>query len=210
MIAALLPGRLPVDSRWLRPAAGAARPLRDRRRAVSSAAISPDGRQLAIASRGKLSGPRSRPSRDSRDRRNRRRRSGRSGRRTAARSPTAPTGSFGRCLAEAGTPSAICELAGGLWDDDAGGAWLSDGTIVFSNGNAGLWQVSAQGGDPVEVLKVDPKQELDFHTASALPDGRSVVYVIHRAAEGAGADTLGIWSGGKARRMFEVEGAVPG
>ena len=131
--------------------------------------------------------------------------SGRSGRRTAARSPSAPTGSCGRCWPKRDS-SAICELASGLWDDDAGGAWLADGRIVFSNGNSGLWQVSAQGGDPIEVLKLDPKQELDFHTASALPDGRSVIYVIHRAAEGAGADTLGIWSGGKARRMFESKG----
>ena len=167
--------------------------------------ISPDGRHLAIASRGKLW------IRDL----------GRleireiEGTDDAVRpfwSPDSRTIAFGahgklwKVLAEAGTPSAICELASGLWDNDAGGAWLADSRIVFSNGNSGLWQVSSQGGDPIEVLKLDPKQELDFHTASALPDGRSVVYVIHRAAEGAGADTLGIWSGGKARRMFEAKG----
>ncbi len=191
----------------LAPRRAAAQPVRFEVSAgvVSSAAISPDGRHLAIASRGKLW------IRDL----------GRleireiEGTEDAVRpfwSPDSRTIAFGahgklwKVMAEAGTPSAICELASGLWDDDAGGAWLADGTIVFSNGNSGLWKVSAQGGDPVEVLKPDPKQELDFHTASALPDGRSVVYVIHRAAEGAGADTLGIWSGGKARRMFESKG----
>ncbi len=206
VIAALLAGT--AAGRFaLAPRRSSARPVRFEISAgtVSSAAISPDGRQLAIASRGKLW---------VRDlaRLEIREIEGTDGAVRPFWSPDSRTIAFGahgklwKVLAEAGAPSAICELAGGLWDDDAGGAWLSDGTIVFSNGNAGLWQVSSQGGDPIEVLKVDPKQELDFHTASALPDGRSVVYVIHRAAEGAGADTLGIWSGGKARRLFEAKG----
>jgi eukaryotic-like serine/threonine-protein kinase len=206
LIAALLAGT--AAGRFaLSPRHAAARPVRFEISAgrVSSAAISPDGRQLAIASGGKLR---------VRDfaRLEIREIEGTDGAVRPFWSPDSRTIAFGahgklwKVLAEAGTPSAICELASGLWDDDAGGAWLADGTIVFSNGNTGLWQVSAQGGDPVEVLKPDPKQELDFHTASALPDGRSVVYVIHRATEGAGATTLGVWSGGKARLMFESKG----
>ena len=103
-------------------------------------------------------------------------------------------------------PSAICELPSGLWDDDAGGAWLPDGTIVFSNGNTALFKVSAQGGDPVEMLKPDPKKELHFHAASALPDGKGILYVVHRAEEGKGNNTIAVWSGGKVRYVLEAAG----
>ena len=172
---------------------------------VSSAAISPDGRQLAIASRGKLFVR-------NLDRLEIREIEGTDGALRPFWSPDSRTIAFGahgklwKVLAEAGAPSVICELASGLWDADAGGAWMPDGTIVFSNGNSGLFQVSAQGGDPIEVLKPDPKQELHFHSASALPGGRGVVYVVHRAGEGTGNNTVAVWSGGKARIVYEAAG----
>jgi hypothetical protein len=173
--------------------------------AVSSAVISPDGRQLVIAAQDRLwirdlsrletreiagTDGAIRPfwSRDSR---------------TIA---YGARGKLWRVAADAGTPSVICDLASGLWDDDAGGAWMADDTIVFSNGNAGLWQVAAQGGDPVEVLKPDPERELHFHNLSGLPDGRSVIYVVHRAGEGVGTNTLSVWSAGQARVLHESQG----
>ncbi len=206
MVAALLAGT--AAGRFaLTPHRPPARPVRFQIDAgrVSSAAISPDGRRLAIASGGKLR-VRDLALLEIREI------EGSDGAIRPFWSPDSSTIAYGahgklwKVPAEAGAPSAICELAGGLWDDDAGGAWLSDGTIVFSNGNAGLWQVSAQGGDPVEVLKPDPKRELHFHTASALPDGRSVVYVVHRSGEGGGGDTLGLWTGGKARVLVTSAG----
>jgi len=206
VIAALLAGT--AAGRFaLTPRRPPARPVRFEISAgtVSSAAISPDGRRLAIASHERLS---------VRDlaRLEIREIGGTDGAVRPFWSPDSRTIAFGargklwKVLAEAGAPAVVCELPSGLWDTDAGGAWMSDGTIVFSNGNAGLWQVSAQGGDPVEVLKPDPRQELHFHTVSALPDGRSVVYAVHRAAEGAGTNTIGLWSGGKARVLFESAG----
>jgi len=173
--------------------------------AVSSAVLSPDGTQLAIASQGHLW---------VRDlaRLETRAIDGTDGAVRPFWSPDSRTIAYGargklwKVVAEGGVPSAVCDLTSGLWDGDAGGAWLSDGTIVYSNGNAGLWQVSAQGGDPVEVLKPDPQRELHFHTASILPDGRSVVYVVHRSGEGVGSNTLGVWSDGKAAVLYEAAG----
>jgi eukaryotic-like serine/threonine-protein kinase len=173
--------------------------------AVSTAAISPDGRKLAIASHGRLlvrdlEGLELREIAGTDD---------------AMRpfwSPDSQTIAYGakgklwKVSAEGGTPSVICELKGGLWDQDAGGAWLADGRIVFSDGNTALFQVSAQGGDPVVVLKPDPKQELHFHAASPLPDGKGFVFAVHRAGEGTGNDTIAVWSAGKPRYVLEAAG----
>ncbi len=172
---------------------------------VASAMISPDGLHLAIAAQDRLW---------VRDlaRLETREIAGSDGAIRPFWSPDSQTIAYGahgklwRLAAEAGTPSVICDLISGLWDDDAGGAWMADDTIVFSNGNAGLWRVPAQGGDPVSALEPDPQSELHFHNLSGLPDGRSAIYVVHRAGEGVGANTLSLWSGGKARVLYEAEG----
>jgi len=172
---------------------------------VSTAAISPDGRQLAISSRGRLL------VRDL-DRLELREVAGADGALRPFWSPDSRTIAYGakgklwKVAAEGGTPSVICELKGGLWDEDAGGAWLPDGRIVYSDGNTALFQVSSQGGDPVVVLKPDPKQELHFHAASPLPGGKGFVFVVHRSGEGTGNNTIAVWSGGKPRYVLEAAG----
>ena len=45
---------------------------------------------------------------------------------------------------------------------------MADGTIVYSNGNAGLWRVPAQGGDPVQLLAPDPQLWLGIRGVLAL------------------------------------------
>ncbi|HTR03945.1 MAG TPA: hypothetical protein VMN82_12170, partial [Thermoanaerobaculia bacterium] len=172
---------------------------------VSTAAISPDGRRVAISSRGRLLvrdldrlEPREIPGADD-----------------AIRpfwSPDSGTIAYGakgklwKVSAEGGTPSVICQIAGALWDEDAGGAWLPDGRIVFSDGNTAIFQVSSQGGDPVPILKPDPKDELHFHAVSALPGGKGFVFVVHRSGEGRGNNTIAVWSGGKPRYVLELAG----
>ena len=42
-------------------------------------------------------------------------------------------GKLWKVPAAGGTPVAICDLVGGLWDDDAGGVWRQDDTIVYSD-----------------------------------------------------------------------------
>jgi Tol biopolymer transport system component len=206
VVAALLLGAL-SGRFFLSPARVAARPVRFEIPAprVATAAISPDGRQLAIASRGHLL------VRDL-DRLEPREIAGADGVIRPFWSPDSRTIAYGakgklwKVPAEAGSPSAICELPSGLWDNDAGGAWMPDGTIIFSNGNTALFKVSAQGGDPVEMLKPDPKKELHFHAASPLPGGKGVLYVVHRSGEGTGNNTIAVWSGGKAHYVLEAAG----
>ena len=188
----------------LAPAKPALRPVRFEigGGAVSSAVLSPDGSRLAIASRGPLViRDLARLETHTLDQTD--------GATRPFWSPDGQTIAYGargklwKIAATGGAPVAICDLVGGLWDDDAGGAWLADGNIVYSNGNAGLWQVSAQGGDPVEVLKPDPKRELHFHTGIGLPDGRSFVYVVHRPQ---GVDTMALWADGKASVVLQTPG----
>jgi serine/threonine-protein kinase len=183
------------------------RPVRFEIRAgdATAAVLSPDGRQLAIVAQGQLwvrdlARLETRPLEQT------------NGAVRPFWSPDSRTIAYGargklwKVLAEGGSPSAICDLASGLWDQDAGGAWLSDGTIVYSDGNVAMWQVSAQGGDPTVVLKPDPQRELHFHTASVLPDGKSVIYVVHRAGDGVGDNTLAIWANHQARVLLELPG----
>ena len=60
-----------------------------------------------------------------------------------------------------------------------GATWLGDGRILFVTGSSGLYEVSSTGGEARLVLDVDASREADFHHVSALPDGRSVVFVTH-------------------------------
>ena len=45
-------------------------------------------------------------------------------------------GKLWRISAAGGPPAVICNLPTTTWDDDAGGAWLPDGTIVFTTGGS--------------------------------------------------------------------------
>ena len=104
-----------------------------------------------------------------------------------------------------GSPAAICDLPDGLWDHDAGGAWLPDDSIIFTNGGSGLLRVGAAGGDPTPVASVVGKDELHFHSASALPDGRGVISVLHRSS---GADTIELLADGKRSVLLQLPGQL--
>jgi Tol biopolymer transport system component len=57
-------------------------------------------------------------------------------------------------------------------------AWLADGRILFVTGTSALYEVSADGGTPKIVLPLDPK-DADFHQVRALPDGNTVMFIVH-------------------------------
>jgi serine/threonine-protein kinase len=62
-----------------------------------------------------------------------------------------------------------------------GGAWLADGTIIFTIGGGELYSVSSGGGKP-EIWLPIAADEKDFHDPAPLPDGRGVVFVSHTKA----------------------------
>jgi len=64
-----------------------------------------------------------------------------------------------------------------------GGVWLPDNTILFSpEYAAGLWRVSASGGEPELVVDVDPeKGERTYRFPDVHGDGRTVLFTVGAA-----------------------------
>ena len=86
-------------------------------------------------------------------------------------------GTLKRVSTLGGPPVRICLTGAGSAGID-GASWGDDGTIVFARGNiGGLWRVSASGGEPQELTKLEPKEN---HHAwpEILPSGRAVLFTI--------------------------------
>ena len=83
-----------------------------------------------------------------------------------------------------------------------GGAWRPDGTIVFSTGSGSLYEVPARGGDARVLHDVDLKVESDFHDPHVLPDGRTLVFVVHRQE---GADTIAALVNGRRKVLLQMK-----
>lgn len=67
-----------------------------------------------------------------------------------------------------GTAVHVAAVPGGF--AEAGGiAWSDDGVLFYTTGNGGVWQVSAEGGDPAMVIDVEPGVR-DYHDAT-MADG---------------------------------------
>jgi serine/threonine protein kinase/Tol biopolymer transport system component len=98
--------------------------------------------------------------------------------------------------------TAIADLPD-VFSGAAGASWRADGTIIFTTGGSGLMQVAAQGGDASPLLNVEPN-ESDFHDAELLPDGRGVLFAVHRSAQG--LDTIALFDGQTRRTLIQIEG----
>src|SRR5438105_7647570 len=73
-----------------------------------------------------------------------------------------------------GVPIAICEAAEG-----GGGAWSDQGFILFGVRDGPLSKVSAAGGSPVQITKLDPsKLESSHRFPLLLPDGDHYLFVV--------------------------------
>jgi hypothetical protein len=107
-----------------------------------------------------------------------------------------------RISSAGGAPNLIATMSQDAWAVLPGGAWLGN-RIIFATGGSGLLGVSALGGNVVTVLPTAGGEQ-DFHQASALPDGRGVLFVVHRAS---GPNTIAVWSPNRGRKvLLEVPG----
>jgi serine/threonine-protein kinase len=71
---------------------------------------------------------------------------------------------------EGGPPVTICPLG------YMGATWADDGTIYFFTLPGGLMRVAATGGEPKEVVKIDPaKGEREHAYPCALPGGKTIL-----------------------------------
>ncbi len=72
-------------------------------------------------------------------------------------------------------PTTVCEAPIGF-----GGVWGSDNTIIFApTGGSGLMQVSAAGGAPHEITKLNQeKGEFSHRWPDLLPDGKTLLFTV--------------------------------
>ena len=67
-----------------------------------------------------------------------------------------------------GTPLTLCEA-----DNPHGASWMEDDTILFGQGTGGIWEVSANGGEPRVLVEGG---EGRAHGPQKLPDGKSLLF----------------------------------
>ena len=78
---------------------------------------------------------------------------------------------------------AICKATGIGFGAILGASWGANDTIVFARRTGeGLWQVSADGGDPRPLTTLDVKKgEVSHRLPHILPDGQAVLFTVQRA-----------------------------
>jgi len=103
-----------------------------------------------------------------------------------------------------GTKTAICHLDRGVSPLGGGAGWGENDRIVFTDGNSGLFEVSALGGEAAMVLEPG-EGELDFHDTSALSDGSGYIFVVHRQE---GIDTLALFDGEARKDILQLPGGT--
>jgi eukaryotic-like serine/threonine-protein kinase len=88
---------------------------------------------------------------------------------------------------EGGSTQIICDVPLGR-----GGAWGPDGVILFSPApTASLMRVSANGGAPVPITKLDPALHTSHRWPFFLPDGKHFLYIaLHHDAAKTGNNML--------------------
>ncbi|MEX0736776.1 MAG: protein kinase [Bacteroidota bacterium] len=95
------------------------------------------------------------------------------------------TGKLKKIDIAGGPPVTICDAQFGR-----GGTWNNDETILFTpNANSGLLQVSAAGGVPTELTRLDSSRNESSHRWPVfLPDGKHFLYYSRTASFGAEAE----------------------
>ena len=74
-------------------------------------------------------------------------------------------------------PLAICEIPDKV--SLMGGAWLKGGDLLLSVWRGDLYRVPSTGGVPRVEVVLDHAKEVDYHQMWVLPDGESVLTILH-------------------------------
>ena len=87
----------------------------------------------------------------------------------------------------------------------AGGAWNSDGTIVFSpSPGRPILRVSAEGGEPSAATRFESPQHGSHSSPQFLPDGRHFLFFVRGSPEARGV-YVGQLDGLDAERLFDAD-----
>ncbi len=86
-----------------------------------------------------------------------------------------------------------------------GGSWNHDGTIIFGNNPAGpIFRISAQGGEPTGVTRVESPKQRGHESPQFLPDGRHFLFFVTGSPEARGV-YVGQLDGNDTKRLFDAE-----
>lgn len=101
-----------------------------------------------------------------------------------------------------GNVQVICDSSYG-----EGGAWAPDGTIVFSRRfSEPLYRVSANGGDPVPVTRLDPARRESIHAWPVfLSDGRHFLFISRTVADERDVIMAASLDGGAAKPVVKAD-----
>jgi Tol biopolymer transport system component len=89
-----------------------------------------------------------------------------------------------------------------------GGAWNPDGVILFAPNPAGpLFRVSATGGQPSAVTRIDAAQQISHRFPKFLPDGSHFLYYVQGSRESNGV-YVGKLDGSSTPRLFDADAAA--
>src|SRR4029079_2432055 len=103
---------------------------------------------------------------------------------------------------QSGTVQEICDGHYGV-----GGAWSTNGTILFApQFSDSLYRVSASGGDPVAVNKLDASKHESIHAyPSFLSDGKHFVFLARTTGEARNEIAVASLDGGPIRRILKAD-----
>jgi serine/threonine-protein kinase len=87
----------------------------------------------------------------------------------------------------------LCDLPGS--GSTVGSAWGKDGRIVMAAWRGGLYELSATGGEVRPLVPID-SSTVDFHVPSFLPDGNTVLVLVH---DKGGKDAVALLEGSPPR-----------
>ena len=109
-------------------------------------------------------------------------------------------GKLKKVAAAGGVPTVLCDAA----PNANYGTWGPEDVILFTQGDAGVYRVSAGGGEVTQVSRPDPARREVYHFwPQFLPDGRRFLFLVGAAQMEESALYVGSLDGGEPRRLAQ-------